>query len=181
MLPELEDAVQEVFVECFREGGILERVQGAPPSSFRAFLYGVSRNVAKRYEKRAGQRHGRSPVIDLDPERIEADESSQSRVFDRAWAQALFRRAGETQRHNAEAAGELAMRRVQILELRSRDDLPIREIAKRWGVDVAGLHKEYARARREFREALIEVLAFHYPSLSSSELEEKCREMIEFL
>src|SRR5215831_5732627 len=49
---ELDDAVQEVFVECFRQGGALEAAGAGRVSSFRAFLYGVVRNVARRFESR---------------------------------------------------------------------------------------------------------------------------------
>src|SRR5262245_24445913 len=51
-LQEVDDAVQEFFLECFREGGFLDRVEKGGPGGFRAFLYGVVRNVAFRYEKR---------------------------------------------------------------------------------------------------------------------------------
>jgi DNA-directed RNA polymerase specialized sigma24 family protein len=49
---ELGDAVQEVFVECFRQGGALEAAGAGRVLSFRAFLYGVVRNVARRFESR---------------------------------------------------------------------------------------------------------------------------------
>ncbi len=35
-IEELDDAVQEVFVECFREGGVLDRVDSGRPGGFRA-------------------------------------------------------------------------------------------------------------------------------------------------
>src|SRR6516164_4906205 len=50
--PDLDDAVQEVFVECFRQGGVLEAAVDGRVSSFRAFLYGVVRNVARRFDSR---------------------------------------------------------------------------------------------------------------------------------
>src|SRR6516225_8476631 len=50
--PELDDAVQEVFVECFRQGGVLEAAGADRVPGFRAFLYGVARNVARRFESR---------------------------------------------------------------------------------------------------------------------------------
>jgi RNA polymerase sigma-70 factor (ECF subfamily) len=50
--PDVDDAVQEVFVECFREGGALEAAGAGRVPSFRAFLYGVIRNVARRFESR---------------------------------------------------------------------------------------------------------------------------------
>jgi hypothetical protein len=51
----------------------------------------------------------------------------------------------------------------KLLRLRFQDDLPIREIALRWGVEPAALHHEHARARQEFKAALLEVMAFHHP------------------
>ena len=45
---ELDDAIQETFVECFKESGALTRVDRGRPGGFRAFLYGVVRNVALR-------------------------------------------------------------------------------------------------------------------------------------
>src|SRR5204863_5326677 len=49
---DLDDATQEVFVECFRAGGALEAAGAGQVDSFRAFLYGVVRNVARRFESR---------------------------------------------------------------------------------------------------------------------------------
>ncbi len=159
---ELEDALQEVFVECLREGGVLERLEDGAREGFRAVLYGVVRNVARRYETRAGR--ARSRRSDGEPlDELPDDEPSLSRVFDRAWAVALVRDAARRLRERAEHADEAARRRVELLELRFQDGLPIRAIAARWGVDPARLHHEYARARREFEAELREVVAFHDP------------------
>src|SRR5438093_531818 len=49
---DLDDAVQEVFVECFRQGGVLQAAGDGRVPSFRAYLYGVVRNVARRFESR---------------------------------------------------------------------------------------------------------------------------------
>ena len=46
MAAELEDVVQEVFVTCFKEDGPLSRADPERPGGFRAYLYGVVRNVA---------------------------------------------------------------------------------------------------------------------------------------
>ncbi|MBN1419015.1 MAG: sigma-70 family RNA polymerase sigma factor [Planctomycetes bacterium] len=181
LLGDLDDAVQEVFLECFKRGGVLDRLRSRRPASFRAFLYGVSRNVARRWEKSAGRERGRHPPLEIDPERISADEATQSRVFDRAWAQTLFHQAGDLQRERARAAGEAALRRVELLELRFGDAMPIRAIAARWGLDAAAVHKEYARAREEFKSALEEVISFHHPGLSAAEIEAKCVELVGLL
>src|SRR5262245_7162653 len=47
-LHDLDDAVQEVFVECFKQGGVLDRAERG--RGFRPFLYGVVRHVALRFE-----------------------------------------------------------------------------------------------------------------------------------
>src|SRR5262249_52624890 len=51
---DIDDAVQDVFVECFRSGGVLARAGDDRVPAFRAFLVGVVRNVARRVEGRRG-------------------------------------------------------------------------------------------------------------------------------
>jgi RNA polymerase sigma-70 factor (ECF subfamily) len=123
---------------------------------FRAFLYGVIRNVAHRFESRPVRAAGPLPVI-------AADDPSQSRLFERSWAQAIMTEAAGLQRRQADQRGPEAVRRVELLRLRFEEGLPIRSIAERWGVDAAKLHHAYALARQEFRAALLEVVAFHHP------------------
>jgi RNA polymerase sigma-70 factor (ECF subfamily) len=175
-LGELDDAVQEVFVECFKQGGTLQRAEQGRPGGFRAFLYGVVRNVALRAEAS----RARPPAERVDLDRVEADEDSLSRAFDRAWAKALLREAGRRQEEIARASGEAACRRVGLLRLRFHEGLPIRAIAERWGQDAALLHREYAKARQEFKAALREVVAFHHPG-SPVQLEQTCAELLQML
>src|SRR5262249_53439257 len=52
MLKELDDTAQEIFIECLRGGGVLDRARAGQPGGFRAFLYGAARNVALRAESR---------------------------------------------------------------------------------------------------------------------------------
>src|SRR5262245_36513833 len=64
-LGDLDDAAQEVFVECFKQGGVLERAERE--RGFRPFLYGVVRNVAARFEKQRARQQQRQPAeVDLD-------------------------------------------------------------------------------------------------------------------
>jgi RNA polymerase sigma-70 factor (ECF subfamily) len=74
----------------------------------------------------------------------------------------------------------VALRRVELLRLRFHEGLPIREIARRWRDDPATLHREYARAREEFKEALIGVMAFHHPG-SPAQAERECAELLALL
>jgi DNA-directed RNA polymerase specialized sigma24 family protein len=68
-----------------------------------------------------------------------------------------------TAHYEALKRAEVELRRVELLRLRFQEGMPIREIARLRGVDAASLHHEYARARREFRSALRDVIAFHHP------------------
>lgn len=173
---DLDDAVQEVFIECFKQDGLLVRAERARPGGFRAFLYGAVRNVARRLEAR----RDRHPVGDADLDDIADDEISQSRLFDRAWARSLLREAARRQEENARPAGDAALRRVALLRLRFHDGLPIRAIAERWSVEAAPLHREYAKARQEFKAALAEVVAFHHPG-SPAEIERECANLLTLL
>ena len=159
----VDDAMQEVFLACFREGGALERADPGMPGGFRAFLYGIARNVAREIEKRQARRPAQRLDSDMAENAIAADDASLSRAFDRAWAETIVTQAAEAQRRAAEARGPDAVRRVELLRLRFQEDLPIREIASRWDEDAARLHREYAQARREFEEALLGVVLFHHP------------------
>jgi RNA polymerase sigma factor (sigma-70 family) len=170
---DLDDAVQEVFVECFRQGGALEAAGAGRVPSFRAFLYGVARNVARRFESQAA-----SAVSPL-PE-IQDDEPSLSRLFERAWAQAIMAEAARLQRRWAEERGPEAVGRVELLRLRFEENLPIRTIAERWGVAAAGLHHAYALARKEFKAALLAVVAFHLPG-SPCEVESEAASLLKAL
>ena len=173
-LRDLDDAVQDLFTECFRSGGVLDRLDPSRPGGFRAFLYGVIRIVALRFEAAPGRRKEHVPPSDLDLEHIAADETRVSVAFDRAWARAVLREAAERQAVMATERGEAAVRRVQLLWLRFHEGLPIREIARRFECNVDAAHREYARAREEFREALAAVVAYHHPEATSGEIDREC-------
>ncbi len=164
---QVEDGVQEVFLDCFKEEGALRRVDPARP--FRAFLFGVVRNVALRVEERQARRREQPAESGAD---FPAADPGLSEVFDRAWALALLEEA--VARHRTTGDG----RRVELLRLRFEEDLPVREIAARWGEDPARVHKEYARAREEFKRALLDVVAFHHPG-SPGEVERECERLLD--
>jgi RNA polymerase sigma-70 factor (ECF subfamily) len=130
--------------------------------------------VARRFEA------GRPAAAVLDWDQVADDGPSLSQVFDRAWAAALVREAGQRQAEIARTRGPEAERRVELLRLRFHDGLPIREIARLWQADPARLHHEYATARREYREALREVVAFHQPG-AAADVERACAELLALL
>lgn len=176
----LEDAVQETFIECFRENGALGKVERSPTDKFRTFLYAVVRNVALRFEERGAREQARRGEASTALEAVPSGEERASRAFDRAWAEELLRRAAERQEAKARARGPDALRRVELLRLRFQDDLPIRDIAARWNLEAAQLHREYAKAREEFKEALTEEIGFHQPS-RAEDLERECQALLELL
>ena len=178
---ELEDALQEVFVECLREEGVLARLADGRRQDFHGYLFGVVRNIALRVETARKRKLDAPQPESFHPDEVARDESSLSRVFDRAWAESLIREAGEKLGRNACEAGERAARRVELLRLLFQEQLAIPEIALRWEVAPDFLHHEYATARSEFRRALEEVIAFHRPDDPHVAVERECREMLSLL
>lgn len=174
LLSKLDDAVQDVFVECFKADGVLDKVARSQPEAFRAYFHGVLRNFARRHEEKL---RPAGPLSDDYP----ADETSLSKAFDKAWARSLLQQAGRVQAEVAAQSGERAVRRVELLRLRFHDGLPIREIAERWHEDPAKLHHEFATARDEFRQALRQVMAFHMPTATKPKLESACRYVLDVL
>jgi RNA polymerase sigma factor (sigma-70 family) len=177
LLQDLDDALQDIFIECIREGGLLERARPDGPGGFRAFLYGAARNVALKFEAKWSRRMSREGARDVDLDDVPGREETLSRVFDRAWAKSIMREAAERQSTLAAQRGQDAVRRVELLTLRFHEAMPIREIARLWGVDAASLHHEYAQARKEFRSALCEVVAFHHPGLPG-DVDRECEHLL---
>jgi len=173
----VDDAVQEVFLQCFREGGPLERVDHRRAGGFRAYLYGIVRNIARSFERRDAAEQRSSDGNEIDLEQVVSDESSLSVVYDRAWAKCIMQLAARQQLDRAQEMGPDAVQRVELLRLRFHEGLPIRKIARRWLVDSTKLHREYAKARKEFKTALLEVIAFHYPG-SPADVEREYAELL---
>jgi RNA polymerase sigma-70 factor (ECF subfamily) len=173
----LDDAIQEVFVVCFQPDGVIERADPSHVGGFRAFLYGVVRNVALRVEERRARERSHRPPVEVPLERLADNDTDLARVFDRAWARALLREAAMRQMDRA--PDEAARQRVELLRLRFHEGLPIREIARRWNAEPAVMHRDYAKARQEFRAALLEVVAFHHPN--ETNVEQVCRELTTLL
>ena len=177
-MAQVDDAIQEVFLDLFRSGGALTRFDRKRVRNFRTFLFGVAHKVALRHEERLRGDRVRNAQGDEQLAVVADDAASASRVFDREWATSLLRRARQRQLEQATKQGEEARRRVELLRLRFGEGLPIRDIAKRWGIDSARVHHEYAKARVEFKEALRTEVAFHHRG-TASEVELECRRLLE--
>jgi RNA polymerase sigma-70 factor (ECF subfamily) len=174
----VDDAVQDVFLECFREDGALQNAERRA-KGFRPFLFGVVRNVSRRMESRWFKEEPNRVGSSFDLQWIADREASLSSVFDQAWARFVLREAATRQRELA-ADDPRAIQRIELLRLRFSEGLPIREIARRWEIDADRLHKEYAKARQEFRRVLQQVVAEHSPG-TPAEVEVECASLIESL
>lgn len=160
---QLDDAVHETLLECFRPSGVLAKIDADQPGGFRALLFGVVRNIALRHEERAARRRESAPRPTSFLAKVPAPDEALSQAFDRAWALGMVREAKARMADHAARGNEAARRRLELLQLRFHDGLPIRTIAERWQQDAARLHHEYARARRDFELCLREVISEHHP------------------
>ena len=179
LVRDLEDACQEVFVACYRDDGVLSRVDPERSGGFRAYLFGTVRNVARRFEEQ-WTRRARQPDSRIDLAQIEGREEPLSRVFDVAWAKATVRRAVRLLSERARDQANGARRRVELLKLRFREDLPIREIAVLWDEDPSHLHHEYAKARREFASALRDAVRENHPG-EPERVDAECARLADYL
>jgi RNA polymerase sigma factor (sigma-70 family) len=179
---QVDDAAQQVFLDCFKDDGALGRADGQRTTGFRAFLYGIVRNVARGMERT----HARSSAHQdsgIDVDQLKSKEESLVRIFDRAWASALLSDAARVQLERARAKGPEALRRNRLLELRYGENLPIREIAKRWDVDPAWLHGQFRQSRDEYRSALEQVVRELHgddESVSPESVADECRRLLQF-
>lgn len=175
---EADDATQEVFVECLKSGGVLERAD-AERGDFRGLLFGVTRNVARRFEKRALARGRMRPEDSAWLQNVASDEPGQATLFDRSWAQAVIRRAKHMHRERAYLDGKAGKKRIELLERRFGSDEAIREIAAQWGVPAQEVHNAYRKARTEFYGCLREVVAFH--ATAGADLDSECQRLLSHL
>ena len=179
LLNDVDDAAQEAFVEAFKPEGAIDRAD-PERGDFRGLLYGVVRNVARRFEERASkasERHANGSVY-LDG--LPDDALALSKVFDRSWAQSLMQEA-VSHHEQASSADAVAQRRFRVMSMRHNDGLPIREIAVALGEsDVAVIHNDYRQARRAFTAHLRQVVAKH-TGARDSEIDAECGRLFDLL
>lgn len=171
------DATSDVFVECFKEQGALSRVEPGRPGGFRAFLYGVVKNVALMAERKFARRRDHTSEKDLDLDAFEGSEETLSVVFDRAWAQAVVKEARGRMVRKAERS-PAAQRRYEALALRFEQGLPPREISVLMQLPVERVYELLKEGRSDFRTAMLEVMAGYHPGCSEAEVDGHCRELL---
>ena len=172
---EAADAVQEVFIECFKPGGVLERAD-SNHGEMRGLLRRVTQNVARRFEERAVQKGRIRPDDSSWLAEVLSDNPGQATMFDRCWAHSVISEATARFRELALQDGEAGQRRVELLERRFGSDEAIREIASSWGLPAQDVHNAYKKARKDFYRCLCAEIAFHRPD--AVDLEHECREVL---
>ena len=176
----IDDALQDCFVECLKPDGVLDKAD-QERGDFRALLYGVVRNVARRFEKRAANPTHVQPADSVHLDDLPAQQEALSRVFDRAWARSLLREAVLRHAQAARRGDEATRTRYRIVRLRHQQGIPIRDIAAQLNApDVDAVHNAYRRGRREFRTFLREVVARHTGAAPAS-LDAECRRVTDLL
>jgi hypothetical protein len=177
---QVDDGLQDVFVECLRPGGVLEQAD-PDRGEFRGLLYGVVRNVARRFEKIDATQREQRPDESVHFDDLPHQAEALSAVFDRAWAQALLREALVRHAGAARSGDAEYRRRYRILRLRHQRGLAVRDIAARFReADVDKIHNQYRRARRDFRAFLREVVAAN-TGVGDSAVDAECRRLTELL
>lgn len=178
---EIADATQEVFLQCLRSDGALERLDPTRPGGLRAFLYGVTARVASVLERQR-QRWNRSNARPaFDPDSVERSDVTLSAAFDRAWAAMVGREARRLLVARAAKGGESARRRLYCLEQRYFHGRPPREIAVALGIDAQRVSEHLHDAKGEYRAALLEIMAGYFPQASERELADRCAELARLL
>ena len=173
----VDDAVQEVFLEFFRQHGALSRVEPDRDGGFRPFLYGVVQNVARRTEAREARSRREVTPSAVWPDGPESDEPTLSAIFDRAWLDTVLRQSVRLLERRSEQQPD-ARRRVEILRHRFGHEKPYKAIAAEVGIPEAEIYREATRARDEFKRALFDVIARDYGG-SPGAIERECRELLE--
>ena len=171
----ISDATQEVFLRCLQRDGVLSRVDPTRPSGFRSFLRGIVSNVAAELERDLG-RQATSGVEGTD---LEAQTTSPSAAFDRAWAEMIVAEAWVMVEEQLRRKKDSVVR-LRVLSLRYKEGVTPRQIVTELELpDIAEVRKVLATVRYQFRVALLSATARHHPNIPTELLEQKCQELID--
>lgn len=179
-LPALEDALQEVLLDCFKSGGVLDRSGDIARGCFRGFFVSVVRNVARRVETRSARSREKPPTREWDFDGFEGRDATASLVFDQAWARALVRDVAREIRTAAAATppGSKERLRCRLLGARFEEQRSIAAIAADWEVDAKALRREFAEAKEVFRAALRTRVAAELETTDADEIDREVANVI---
>jgi RNA polymerase sigma factor (sigma-70 family) len=148
---QVDDAAQEVLLECFRPGGALARVDARRCRHFESYLRGVMSNVAARIARREARATTRWHPSGLLLRAGGAPDAEPRTRLDLANVRATIDAAvGRLELEGATAGHTLA----ELVRLHFFDGLPVRAIAARWHEPAARIHEQRRRARILLRRSL---------------------------
>jgi len=154
----VDDAVQEVFIECLRPGGALDHLDTAQAAhGLRAYLRGVVGNVAHRIERREARSFNRQRRLAIGVERPARPDAGE--VLDLAQTHDQIAHALDLVDGEDDPRAEHPLR--DFLRLHFEEGLPVRAIAKRWHDSPEHVHEIRRRACRRLRNCLLRVLHHH--------------------
>ena len=174
---EVDDAAQNIWLECFKKNGELERVEPGRPGGFRAFFYGVLQRETQKVESKWFREKKRRRDGTFYPEEMNNDETSLSKIFDREWARAIMDQTWKLYAAQAREKGDLATQRVTVLRLRHQKNMPPREITSVVDSDATQVSRDLAQAKKDFWRALCEVVG-EQESCTGEQLAEKCKQLL---
>ena len=175
---QVNEGCQDAMLQLFKPGGALQNVDSEQSGGFRAYLYGLVRNVALMIERSSRRRNERHSSAEFELDNIEQDDATLSQVFDRGWARMIAQRARVRMAANLRDSKPEVYR---CLELRYSEGLAPREIADEIGKDASIVYELLRSARKEYRRALLETVAEFYPGRTHAEVEATCKELTQFL
>ena len=176
----IADATQDVFLQCFRDEGLLDRAARGAVSGFKGYLLGATRNVALMTERRLARERARGSGTEIRFDDVEASTATQSEEFDRAWARMISREARRLLASRSDHS-ELTIERWHILALRYEEGLATKAIAERLMIPVERVHERLKQGRKEFGACVMEVMAELHPDDNRAQLERRCGELARFL
>ena len=174
---EVDDAVQEVFVEVLRPRGALRRVDRDHEGSIRSYFATVVRHVALRIEKGRVSRYREQRVGEFGSGLYPDLREEPVRSLERAWAEHLLAEAWRELARGAGDRGGSRPDRVQLLRWRYESGRSMRELASVSGAATDTIYAELRQARRNFSASLRAVVARLEPE-SGDRLEERCKELL---
>lgn len=151
----IEDAAQDVFVECFRPGGALQHVDRTRCShGVEAYLRGLVQNVALRVERIEARHfhHRRRAVVQAGtlPRLGSAEQLDRDLMQQRVDAALALLDSEDVRTKSGHSLREL-------LRLHFEGGQPVRAIAQLWDEKVEHVHELRRRACSRFRACLLRV------------------------
>ncbi|MFM1871718.1 MAG: hypothetical protein RL398_1140 [Planctomycetota bacterium] len=176
----IEDATQEVFVECLRPDGALSHADPARSEhGFDAYLRGVVAHVAARVERRYARDFAHRRRLAVAAARADLPQHAVEAQMDRRWVRAVLARA-LARLETPQFATKMAHSAREFLALHLEQGLPVREIARRWHLHAAQVHELRRRAMRRLKNAVLHVLGKSHCRAAADE-REAARELLALL